>query len=285
MFFSYLPLIILFMLIIMFWQLCRWTLNILSDLYMRSVNLLTAATQREQIAGLWDRFSAAFPKTSQLLKARLTTQHFSGLILTLIVLVMLYLLGLFGGLVEELLEAEELVNVDYWINEQLALIRTDSMLMVFAWLTELGSSPALLAVAIVVSGLLWAHHRVQLIAPMWLTLLGSQLMTYTGKFLLQRQRPESVTDLVEISSSFPSGHATSALAVYGFLAYIISRELNTPRQRFELVYWTAVLIFLIGFSRLLLSVHYASDIAAGYLVGSFWLLMGIAIAEQLQRKR
>ncbi|MDX1572718.1 MAG: hypothetical protein R3341_01740, partial [Methylophaga sp.] len=95
---------------------------------MRSVNLLTAATQREQIAGLWDRFSAAFPKTSQLLKARLTTQHFSGLILTLIVLVMLYLLGLFGGLVEELLEAEELVNVDYWINEQLALIRTDSML-------------------------------------------------------------------------------------------------------------------------------------------------------------
>ncbi len=285
MFSSYLPLIFLFLLIILFWQLCWWGVKILSGLYTRSVILMTAATQRKQVAGLWERFSTAFPKTSQLLQARLTTRQFSGLILTLIVLVMVYLLGLFGGLVEELLEAEELVNADYWLNEQLAVIRTDSMITVFAWLTELGSSPALLAVAIVVTGLLWAHQRAPLIVPMWLTLLGSQLMTYTGKFLLQRQRPESVTELVEITPSFPSGHATSALAVYGFMAYIISRELNTTRQRVELVYWTAVLIFLIGFSRLLLSVHYVSDIAAGYLVGSFWLLMGIAIAELLQRRR
>jgi undecaprenyl-diphosphatase len=133
--------------------------------------------------------------------------------------------------------------------------------------------------------LLWAHQRTRLIAPLWLTVFGSQLMTYSGKFLLQRQRPESITGLVEVTPSFPSGHATSALAVYGFMAYIISRDLKTVRQRFELVYWTAVLIGLIGFSRLLLSVHYASDVAAGFLVGSFWLLLGIAVAEQSQRAR
>jgi undecaprenyl-diphosphatase len=273
------------MLIILVWQLCWWGVKISSALYARSVVLLTEVKQQKGVAGLWLRFSASFPETSQLLQARFTTRRFSGLILTLIVLFMLYFLALFGGLVGELLEAEELIQVDHWINDQLTVIRTDSAVTTFAWLTDLGGSPALLAVAIVATGLLWAHQRTRLIAPLWLTVFGSQLMTYSGKFLLQRQRPESITGLVEVTPSFPSGHATSALAVYGFMAYIISRDLKTVRQRFELVYWTAVLIGLIGFSRLLLSVHYASDVAAGFLVGSFWLLLGIAVAEQSQRAR
>ncbi len=240
--------------------------------------------QRQEVASLWSWFSRRYPKTSHWLEARLTTRHFSGLLLTLMVLAMLYLLLLFGGLVEELLEAEELIRVDQWINQQLAQIRTDETLLVFAWITDLAGSPALLAVAVVSTGVLWAHRQISYIAPLWLTVMGSQLMTYSGKFLLQRQRPESVTEIIEITPSFPSGHATSALAVYGFMAYVISRELNTARQRFELVFWAAVLILLIGFSRMVLSVHYASDIAAGFLVGSFWLLMGIAIAELIYRK-
>jgi membrane-associated phospholipid phosphatase len=43
-----------------------------------------------------------------------------------------------------------------------------------------------------------------------------------------------------------------------------------------------VLIGSISFSRIFLSVHYASDIAAGLLVGGFWLLAGFAIAEHLR---
>jgi len=285
MFSSYLSLFILFLLIILFWQLCWWGVKIVSALYARFVVLLAEAKQQKEVTGLWLRLSSSFPKTSQYLQTRLTTKRFSGLMLSMIVLVLFYFLALFGGLVEELLEAEEMVQFDFWLNQQMGLIQTDSMLTIFAWLTDLGGSPALLAVVIVVTGLLWAHQRAHLIVPMWLTLLGSQLMTYTGKFLLQRERPESVTGLVEITPSFPSGHATSALAVYGFMAYIINRELNTPRQRFELIYWTMVLIGLIGFSRLLLNVHYASDVAAGFLVGSFWLLLGIAVAEQRHRSQ
>lgn len=99
--------------------------------------------------------------------------------------------------------------------------------------------------AVVATGIFWAHQLSGFIAPLWLTVLGSQLMTYTGKFLLQRPRPESVTDLVEITPSFPSGHATSALAVYG-LWPTSSAGVSSARQRFELIYWAAVLILLIG---------------------------------------
>ena len=69
------------------------------------------------------------------------------------------------------------------------------------------------------------------------------------------------------------------MAVYGFIAYIVARNLMTTQQRFEVIYWTAVLISLIGFSRMLLGLHYVSDVAAGFLVGGFWLLLGFALAE------
>lgn len=281
---SYLPLMGLMLLIVVLRPLCWWAFRMATALYQKAAVWLLKTRQRDEVAGLWSQLKVRHPKISQIVQARLTTAHFSGLLLTLIILVMLYVLALFAGLVEELLEAEELIRVDYWINEQLTLIRTDTSLMAFAWLTDLGGAPALIAVAVVSTGIFWAHHLSGFIAPLWLTVLGSQLMTYTGKFLLQRPRPESVTELVEITHSFPSGHATSALAVYGFMAYIISRGLNSARQRFELIYWAAVLILLIGLSRLVLSVHYASDVVAGFLVGSFWLLMGIAVAELIHRK-
>ncbi|MGM0403922.1 MAG: phosphatase PAP2 family protein [Thermodesulfobacteriota bacterium] len=110
-------------------------------------------------------------------------------------------------------------------------------------------------------------------------MLGSQFTTNAGKYVLVRHRPEFVAGVAAITSSFPSGHATSAMAVYGFIAYIIARDLMTTRQRLEIIYWTAVLISIIGFSRMLLGLHYASDVAAGFLVGGFWLLLGLVLAE------
>lgn len=178
-----------------------------------------------------------------------------------------------------MLEADELVRFDEWINKRIAPIRTDGMITVFFWITNLAGSAAVVAVALATTGLLWAHGRWHVVAPLWVTIFGSQLTTIAGNYVLVRHRPEFVTDVTAMTPSFPSGHATSAIAVYGFIAYIVARDLTTTRQRFEIIYWTIVLVCLIGFSRMLLGVHYASDVAAGFLVGSFWLLGGFAVAE------
>jgi membrane-associated phospholipid phosphatase len=69
------------------------------------------------------------------------------------------------------------------------------------------------------------------------------------------------------------------MAVYGFLAFAIARDLPTVRQRFEVAYWTAVLIGMIGLSRIVLGVHFVTDVTGGFLVGAFWLLIGFTIAE------
>ena len=47
----------------------------------------------------------------------------------------------------------------------------------------------------------------------------------------------------------------------------------------EVTFWVAVLVLAIGFSRVFLSLHYTTDVAAGFLVGAFWLLAGFAVSE------
>jgi len=261
-------------------RLAAWRgLCLVSRLFSKSATFLKQVQVRKDVSGIGSRIRALFPEATRLLQARLTPRRYTGLPLTLIVISALYIAALLGGLVEELLEADELVRLDEAINHRIGPIRTDGMITVFIWITDLGGSAALIAVALVTTGLLWAHCRRHMIAPLWLTILGSQITTYAGKYVLVRQRPEFVTDIVAFTPSFPSGHATSAMAVYGFIAYIVARGLMTTRQRFEIIYWTAVFIGLIGFSRMLLGLHYASDVAAGFLVGGFWLLLGFALAE------
>jgi membrane-associated phospholipid phosphatase len=52
-----------------------------------------------------------------------------------------------------------------------------------------------------------------------------------------------------------------------------------PCQPFEITYWTASLIALIGFSRVFLGVHFATDVVGGFLLGGAWLMVGIALSE------
>ncbi|GJL82652.1 MAG: hypothetical protein DHS20C01_22860 [marine bacterium B5-7] len=226
--------------------------------------------------------SARIPRTMRFMGSRIDTRYFNGLPLTLLIIAALYIVMLLGGLIEELMEMDELLSMDQSINNYLQRFRTPDSVAFFTWITELGSFPSLFAVVFVSSGFFHVSKKGYMILPLMVTILGSQLTTYVGKFAFDRQRPEFLTGVTALTPSFPSGHATSAIAVYGFIAYAISRDMNNLRQRFEVTYWAIALIGLIGFSRLLLSVHYASDVAAGFLVGGFWLLVGLVIAEQFR---
>lgn len=228
---------------------------------------------------LYARFAARYPRLYAVLRARLSPRPFTGLPLTLMVAAALYLLALLGGLVEDLLMKEGIVALDSSINAFFGPYRAKPLLVAFVWVTALGAGPAITAVTVTATGFLWAARRPQVIIALWIALLGAEATSWAGKYLVGRARPEFLSVASAVSPSFPSGHATASMAVYGFLAYAIARHLPRLRERFEVVFWTAVLILLIGFSRIFLSLHYVSDVLSGFLVGGFWLLVGFAIAE------
>jgi membrane-associated phospholipid phosphatase len=78
------------------------------------------------------------------------------------------------------------------------------------------------------------------------------------------------------NGTFPSGGSTSAIAVYGLIAYLLWREFSGTRRG---AIWTgaavAALGFSEGFSRGYLAVHWFTDILGGLLYGC--LLLGLFI--------
>ena len=80
-------------------------------LFRKSATFLKQVQVRKDISGLGSKIRKLFPEATRLLQARLTPRRYTGLPLTLIVISALYIAALLGGLVGELLEADELVRL------------------------------------------------------------------------------------------------------------------------------------------------------------------------------
>ncbi|HVX24951.1 MAG TPA: phosphatase PAP2 family protein [Parafilimonas sp.] len=82
--------------------------------------------------------------------------------------------------------------------------------------------------------------------------------------------------------SFPSGHAIMSVTFYGLLIYIIAQTIKQKPLKWSLIISLCIFVQLIGFSRVYLRVHYASDVAVGYITGLLWLFISLNILKQLE---
>jgi undecaprenyl-diphosphatase len=104
-------------------------------------------------------------------------------------------------------------------------------------------------------------------------------MSTLVKVLVDRPRPEVDHPIATaFGKSFPSGHALSSTVVFGALLLTFLPVLSR-RWRHVAVAFTVVLVLAIGASRLLLGVHFVSDVVGGYVLGIAWLLTATAIFE------
>jgi undecaprenyl-diphosphatase len=122
----------------------------------------------------------------------------------------------------------------------------------------------------------WFSIRVITIA------ISSLVLMLLLKQLFQRKRPLSPLLKAAKGLSFPSGHAIMAVTFYGLLIYILQHSITIDWLKWLVIVLVTVLIILIGFSRIYLRVHYASDVAAGFLIGLLWLLISLAVLKWLE---
>lgn len=103
---------------------------------------------------------------------------------------------------------------------------------------------------------------------------GSAAVVQIVKVLIARIRPEKLAwRISELEFSYPSGHTAAATSLYGFIAVLLFAATGSA------FVWVAAIavIALIAFSRMALSVHYATDVLGGLLLG----LCGIFVAFAL----
>jgi len=145
---------------------------------------------------------------------------------------------------------------------------TDNIMIVF---TILGRHNLLYIVAaVILTWILW--HRQWWAATHWIAIL----LLSTGSIILLKNiihSPRPVGLLHQATSySFPSGHITLSISLFGFLAVMIAHRLK-PHRRTVPYYIVAIFVGLIAFSRLYLGAHWVSDIIGSILLGTTWVLL------------
>ena len=146
---------------------------------------------------------------------------------------------------------------------------------IFLWITALGNEVAIISLTLTASVILWLYKKRAAAVSLWIAVLGAGLFTLVGKTFLLHARPGGFIPVyLEDSSSFPSGHAALAMALYGFLVSFLLQDVFKKKILKAGVFLLgAALILAIGFSRLYLGLHYPSDILGGYVIGLFWLFI------------
>jgi membrane-associated phospholipid phosphatase len=170
-------------------------------------------------------------------------------------------------------------------------VRSDPGVMRFivahrvAWVTDLmkgvtrlGSVPVLLPVVVALGGYMLVMKRDWRPGVLLVVALAGANAGYdVVKPLVARERPPAPLHLTAVSGlSFPSGHATAAIAVWGAVAVVLS---SRRKPRLKAVVWIAagLIATLVGFSRLYLGVHWWTDVVGGMGLGGAWLCLLVAI--------
>lgn len=144
-------------------------------------------------------------------------------------------------------------------------------------ITMTGDTVVMLVLALAIIGWLVWHKAYRAAYAAAIAIIAAKLFEMAIKFGVQRARPSELAySGVEIFS-FPSGHATMAAVIFGVLAVLVSHSMG--RWGRAVVYAIcAVLVVLIGFSRVYLGAHWLSDVLAGLVFGAIMMAaFGVAI--------
>jgi undecaprenyl-diphosphatase len=137
-------------------------------------------------------------------------------------------------------------------------------------LTHLGDVTTAIAAAIVAAGWLLARgHRRR--AILLLVILASERLLVEGmKWQFDRARPDVAGRQVAVHNlAFPSGHSANAMAVWLAVALLATG----PRMRVPAVALALAFAFVTGLCRLVLQVHWPSDVVGGWAFGAAWTLL------------
>src|ERR1700749_1508112 len=190
---------------------------------------------------------------------------------------------LFWWLAEEVFEGDAR-HFDELVRAAVNVRSTPAMTTAMRGFTYLGSTPFILSVSVVVAAAFYLLKWHRAAALLLLTMAGAFVLNAALKLSFQRARPDPFFGVaVPDSFSFPSGHTLYSSCLFGTLAVIISGRVRAVSARVAAWSAAAVLVALVGLSRVYLGVHYPTDVVASYLAASVWIL-AVAIGDRLSRR-
>ena len=217
-------------------------------------------------------------------KGTLSTARFLGLYAICSFVVALVAVGAFLELAEAVAVSNALPSFDHALSAALGRHLSEGVLRTLSVLTHLGDPGVEGAVIAAMALTLFLRRRYLLAWACIIATAGGGTLTLMLKQHFARARPlHDHAFATVVGYSFPSGHASGSLLVYGLLGYLVVRH-TRAKWHIAVVIVTVATIVLVGGSRVLLQVHFLSDVLAGWTSAAAWLALCIAGLETVRRR-
>ena len=202
-----------------------------------------------------------------------------------VITVVIALIIVVGGInlfveLTETLKTELLAEYDQQITEYVISYRSPTLTKYFIFVTNVGD---VYGYAIVLAGFtlmsIFVFKNWKYISQIIFVVLLSAISNLILKRFVDRARP-GIEHMVSVETlSYPSGHAMSAMAFYGFLMFLFYKFKINVFLKIGVILLLGLLILSIGLSRIYLGVHFPSDIAGGYIAGFIWVVFCILVFD------
>lgn len=228
------------------------------------------------------RWLRELPILGRFLSSTLTVARYLGIVAIIGFGLSVGAIVLFVEVADEIGAGESLAEFDVALSAALREHLSFETLRVFSIVTHLGDGVVLFGIGVVVFAVL-AVRRQKLLAAAWVvTTLSGAVLNRLLKSIFERSRPLHDHGLTAPDGwSFPSGHASGSMLVYGLLTYLVVRS-TPPAWHIPAALAGIVLVIFVGSSRVLLQVHYLSDVLAGYASATAWIAVAIAALEAVR---
>jgi membrane-associated phospholipid phosphatase len=225
-------------------------------------------------------------RSLRFLRARFSPEGYLGLHLTIGLVVIIATGWWFADIAEDMSRnaATRVLDdsISSWFHDHATALQTRTWRVIafFGSVIFLSSASGLVAAVLAVRR--FAYRLLELT----LAVGGGACLNLVLKHVFHRQRPVLENPLVTLSSfGFPSGHTMGATIFYGVLALIVAHSVRGWRMRALAGVAAAVIVALIGTSRIYLGAHYFTDVVGAIAVGLTWLAFCWTGVETLRRWR
>jgi membrane-associated phospholipid phosphatase len=193
---------------------------------------------------------------------------------------------MFAAIAEDVAHREPLVVYDRLFEGWLLASVTPAIVSISKAITLGGNAWVIAGLTLILLSW-WAWKKEWRLAAILLaSVAGGGLLNYWLKLLFHRVRPDMVGALTQTSGfSFPSGHAMISVIFFGFLAYILVKSVSGWAWRAVLILGIGLAPLAIGLSRLVLGVHYPTDVLAGWMVGAAWLAACLTVNATVKQSQ
>lgn len=175
-----------------------------------------------------------------------------------------------------------LTQYDALFTQYVISYRVNALTDYFVFVTHVGDVYGYIAVVFICAvALNFFSKNWKYIIQIILVLIFSALLNMVLKHIINRARPTTEHLVFVETLSYPSGHAMSAIAFYGYLIYLFYSLKINKLIKIVTIFMLTLLIVSIGISRIYLGVHFPSDILGGFIAGTITLVCCIMVFNHI----